>query len=95
MLLTGETTMDTSKRNCHLYHQNVEDPYFRIGQLEGAIETALPYFERAVGFWEADDKHLNGGEYNKQSITEMRQVIANLKTLIGEKDQRTTTSTWP
>lgn len=56
--------------------------HFRIGQLEGAIETALPYFEEMVYMADLSPSP----PHDQDKIDDARQVIANLKKLIGETE---------
>jgi hypothetical protein len=65
---------------------DVPDPHFRIGQLEGAIKGALPYFEEMTGHTEYLTRSEGDMPYATERAAEARQVIAKLKQLIGEKE---------
>jgi hypothetical protein len=62
------------------------DPHFRIGQLEGAIKGALPYFEEMTGHTEYLTRSEGDMPYATERAAEARQVITSLKQLIEEKE---------
>lgn len=61
----------------------------RIGTLKGAIKAALPYFEEAALVASKYDRLHQSGKYTKDEIF---QVIANLKGLIENECNHTTTN---
>jgi hypothetical protein len=71
------------------FHSLMEDTpsdlQFRIGQLEGAIKGALPYFENMTDTAKTYATNL-GAIYALGDVARAEEVIKALKQLIGEKE---------